>query len=137
MNKHLTAAAFAAALITSPALAQEMETYTPEQVTEAQTAIGAAELSDEAYLNLWCGAAFVIINQLMQARGMTDEGAQMVAMGDVVYQKAATELIGLGVNEADFTALSQNFRIVAIAQTAEGAEADYTQEECTAAAQVQ
>ena len=36
MNKHLTAAAFAAALIAAPALAQEIETYTPEQVTEAQ-----------------------------------------------------------------------------------------------------
>ena len=71
----------------------------------------------------------------MTSRGMADEANQMVAFGDVVYQKAATELIGLGVNEADFTALSQNFRIIAIAQTAEGGEADYTQEECTAAAQ--
>ena len=137
MNKYLTAAAFAAALITSPVLAQEMETYTEEQVVEAQAAIDAAELSDDAYLNMWCGAAFVIITQLMESRGMADDAKQMVAMGDVVYQKAATELIGLGVNEADFTALSQNFRIIAIAQTGEGAEPDYTQEECTAAAQVQ
>jgi hypothetical protein len=133
--KKLIAAAAVAALVASPAFAQEMESYTEVQVADAYTAIEAAALSDEAYLHFWCGNAFLILNQLLTNRGMPDDAAQALAAADVLIGKAATEMIGLGVPEADFNALSQNFRIIAIAQTEPGAEADYQQEDCVAAAQ--
>lgn len=135
--KKLIATLAIAALVAAPALAQEMETYTEQQVADATAAIEAAELSDEAHLNLWCGSAFLIISQLMTSRGMTDDAAQATAMSDVLFGKAANEAIGLGVPEADFTAMAQNFRIYAISQTAPGVDPDYTQEDCTTAAQAQ
>ena len=135
MNKLIPAVALAATLVAAPAIAQDIESYTEAQVADAIAAIEAAELTDGAYQNFWCGAAFVIINQLLTARGMPDDAAQATAAADVLYDKAATEMIAAGMPEPEFTALSQNFRIVAISQTAEGAEADYSQEECTAAAQ--
>ncbi len=136
MNKLIIAAVVAASFAT-PALAQELESYTEQQVADAQAAVEAAALTDTAYQNFWCGAAFVIINQLATNKGMTAEADQAKAAADVLYGKAATEMIAAGMPEADFTALSQNFRIVAISQTGPGAEADYTQDECVAAAQPQ
>ena len=133
--KTLIAVAAVAAFFAAPAMAQDVESYTEQQVADAYTAIEAAALSDEAYLHFWCGNAFIIINQLMTNRGMTDDAAQALAAADVLIGKAATEMIGLGVPEADFNALSQNFRIIAIAQTEPGAEVDYQQEDCVAAAQ--
>ena len=133
--KTFIAALAAAAFLATPALAQEMETYTEAQVADAYAAIEYAALSDEAYLHFWCGNAFIIISQLMTNRGMPDDAAQAVAAADVLIGKAATEMIGLGVPEADFNALSQNFRIIAIAQTEPGAEPDYQQEDCVTAAQ--
>ena len=133
--KKLIAATAVSMFVALPVLAQDIESYTEQQVADAYTAIEAAALSDEAYLHFWCGNAFIIINQLMTNRGMTDDAAKALASADVLITKAATEMIGLGVPEADFNALSQNFRIIAIAQTGEGAEPDYTQEDCMAAAQ--
>lgn len=133
--KTLIAVAATAAFLAAPALAQEMETYTEQQVADAQAAIEAAELTDGAYQNFWCGSAFLIINQLATNAGMTDDAASAQAAADALFGKAATEMIAAGMPEAEFTALSQNFRIVAISQTGAGAEADYTQEDCVAAAQ--
>ena len=135
MNKLLSAVAVAAALFAAPTLAQDIETYTEQQVADAVAAIEYAELSDAAYQNFWCGSAFIILNQLATNQGMTAEATQATAAADVLFGKVATEMIGLGMPEPEFTALSQNFRILAISQTAPGAEADYTQEECVAAAQ--
>lgn len=136
MNK-LIAATAAMAFVAAPTLAQEMETYTEQQVADAQAAIEAAELSDDAYQNLWCGSAFLIVNQLATNQNMKAEADSAKANADVLFSKAATEAVTNGVSEADFNALAQNFRILAISQTGSGAEADYTQEECTAAAQAQ
>lgn len=137
MKKLFAAAAAFAALAAGPAPAQEIETYTAQQVADAAAAIEYAELSDAAHQNFWCGSAFLIINQLATNQGMTAEATQATAAADILFGKAATEMIGLGMPEPEFTALSQNFRIVAISQTGPNAEADYTQEECIAAAQAQ
>jgi hypothetical protein len=133
--KTLIALAAAAAFVAAPALAQEMESYTEQQVADAAAAIEAAELTDEAYQHFWCGSAFLIISQLMETRGMAAESEQAKASADVLVGKAATEMIALGMPEPEFTAMFQNFRVIAISQTGAGAEADYTQEDCTAAAQ--
>lgn len=133
--KKLVAAAAAAAFSVVPVLAQEIKSYTEQQVADAAAAIEAAALTDTLYQNLWCGAAFVIINQLATNKGMTEQATSAMGAADVLYGKAATEAIAAGVPEADFTALSQNFRIVAISQTGPDAEADYTQEDCVAAVQ--
>jgi hypothetical protein len=136
MNKLIAGAAIAALFVT-PSFGQEIESYTEEQVAEAAAAVEAADLTDEAYQNFWCGAAFVIINQLATNQNMTAEADQAKAAADVLYGKAATEMIAAGMPEDEFTALSQNFRVVAISQTGPDAEPDYTQEECVAAAQPQ
>jgi hypothetical protein len=135
MKSSLIAIAAVAAFAASPAFAQEMESYTEQQVADAAAAIETAALSDDASLNFWCGNAFIILNQVATNKGMTDDAASALAAADVLIGKAATEMIGLGVPEADFNALSQNFRIVAISQTAPGAEPDYAMEDCVAAAQ--
>jgi hypothetical protein len=133
MRHYLIPAAVVAAALafSSPALSQ----VTQEEVDAAVVAIEEAELSETAYLNLWCGAAFILVSEQLRANGATADADSVQPFSDAVYQKAAVELIELGVSEEDFTALAQNFRVVAISQTGEGGEADYTQEECTAAAQ--
>jgi hypothetical protein len=133
--KPLFSVAAAAAFFAAPALAQEIESYTEQQVVDAQAAIDAAELTDAAYQNFWCGSAFLIINQLLTSRGMAAEAEEAKVATDVLVGKAATEMIAAGMPEPEFTALFQNFRVVAISQTGPGAEPDYTQEDCVAAAQ--
>lgn len=128
----LSAAVITAAFaFSSPALSQ----VTQEDLDSAVALIESAELSDTAHLNLWCGAAFVLVGEQLRANGNTADADSVQPFADAVYGKAATELIELGVVEEDFVALSDAFRVLAISQTGEGGEADYTQEECTAAAQ--
>lgn len=134
--KTLTAGLAVAVLMSAPALAQDLEAYTPEQVAEAAAMIEAAGLTDTAYQTLWCGSAFLVLNQLAASRGMAPEAEQALAAADVLFGKAASEAVAAGVPEADFTAVSQSFRITVIAQSGPDGEADYTQEECVAAAQV-
>jgi hypothetical protein len=137
MKTFAITAALVAALSATSAFGQEIESYTEQQVADAAAAIEAVELTDAAYQNFWCGSAFLIINQLATNQGMTAEAQQAQGAADVLFGKAATEMIALGMPEPEFTALSQNFRIVAISQTGPNTEADYTQEECIAAAQAQ
>lgn len=136
MNKLIVAAVLAASL-SAPALAQELETYTEQDVANATAAIEAAAISDTLYQNFWCGTSFLIINQLATNQGMTGDAASAMAAADVLIGKAATEAVAAGIPEADFNNLGTAFRIVAISQTGPDAEADYTLDECVAAAQAQ
>jgi hypothetical protein len=125
------AAAFAA--VASPVFAQT--DITPEQAEAATTAIEEFELSETLYQNLWCGSTFLIVETMLREQGNTADADSAVPLKDALFTKAATEAIEAGISEEDFVALSEHFRIVAISQTGEGGEADFTQEECVAAAQ--
>lgn len=130
----LAATALLVATLSSSALAQEV---TAEQVETAVAAIEAAELTEDAYKNLWCGAAFGIVKESLTAAGNTADVATLDALQTSVFEKAATELLATGMAQEDFEVLATNFVYLAMSQTSadEGGEADFTQEECTAAAE--
>ena len=126
-------AAVSLAALASPAFAQT--DITPEQIEAATAAIEEFELSDTLYQNLWCGSTFLIVENMLREQGNTADADSAAPLKDALFTKAATEAVAAGISEEDFVAMSEHFRIVAISQTAEGGEADYTQEECVAAAQ--
>jgi len=127
------AAALLAAALSTSALAQEV---TAEQLASATTAIEAAELSEGAYKNLWCGAAFGMVKESLTPEGDPADVAMLDALQSAVFEKAAAELMAVGVAQEDFEALAGNFYYLAVSQTsAEGGVADFTREECMAAAE--
>lgn len=127
------AAALLAAALSTSAFAQEV---TAEQVQSATVAIEAAGLSDDAYKNLWCGAAFGMVKETLTPEGDPADVAMLDKLQSAVFEKAAAELITAGVAKEDFEALAGNFYYLAVSQTtAEGGVADFTREECMAAAE--
>lgn len=122
-----------ATLFASPALAQD---FTAEQIEAATSSIAAMELSDESQQDLWCGAAFGIVQDMLTASGDTATAEQLGAKKDFLFEKAGGELLAAGMTEADLTSLGSSYYIVALSQTkASDGAADYTQDECLAAAE--
>lgn len=127
------AAAITAFGFCAPALAQEL---TQDDIDNAQAAIEAADLSDEAYLNLWCGAAFGIMQQKAADQGDAATADQLAQLQTTVFTKAAIELQAEGVSQEDFSTLGTNFAYLVMSQGKDaGGEADFTQDDCAAAAQ--
>lgn len=120
--------------LASPALAQDEPEITPEEIAAATAAIEAATPSDTVYRNLWCAGLYA--DRYTAGIAAAEPGvAQQAANGrDVLYRRAAVELLAAGLSEPQFTALAENFHTVVASQTRVGAAArDFTDGACEAA----
>ncbi len=124
------AAAVCVALLT-PALAQP----TDDQIDTAIAHIDAAELSDADHLHMWCGAAFGLVAQQLVADEDSETAEMVGQMQEAVFAASAESLRAAGMSDDEFGALAGHFAVLAISQMDEEGAADYTQDECIAAAE--
>lgn len=123
MRRSLLALAALLALA-SPAFADE--------VSDAKDAIAAANLSDEADLLMWCGAAFTIASA-----AAPDDATKKTSddLATALFTKAAPILSADGVADADLSTFGTNYAIVVKNEIVDQKEdAEHTQEECMTAA---
>ena len=114
-----------------PAVAQ----VTEEQLAAAQKLYDETEVTAESALSLYCGAAFTLVANQATADGKADDATQAKALADALLIKAEELLIAEGMADADRTLLAEAYTYVANAGVMlETQEAEYTQEECIAAA---
>jgi hypothetical protein len=135
--RHLLPIFAAAALlsVSAPAFAQSV---TAEQVASATSFMEDNEVSDEAYKNGWCGAAFSLVADLMTSKGDKASADEATGMKNVLFEKAGNELAAAGFEQADLETFGSSMYYLALSQTeANDGSADFTQEECTAAAKAQ
>ncbi len=125
-------AATVVAALTLPASAQ----VSPETLAAAQELYTTTEMSDEAHVALYCGAAYTLVSQILASQGSPAEQTDpLAALANQLLAKAEELLIAEGVSDEDRTALGEAFTYVANHQVIEGAEEpEYTEEECSAAA---
>src|SRR5690242_6771151 len=90
--KKLVAAAVVAAFAAAPAVAQDMPTFTAEEVAAATAAIEELALEDETYRDLWCGAAFVAFNKYLESQGDTAGAAAATEMSNALFARVETAL---------------------------------------------
>ena len=127
-------AAVLAVALALPAFAQDEPAITPEETAAATAAVGAANLSDAVYRNLWCAGLYS--RQYSDRIAAAEPGAaqQFAGTRDALYRKAAVELLAAGMTEPEFTAIAENVYRVALSQTRVGATArDFTDEQCAEA----
>ena len=125
MRTALLAAAIAVATIT-PAFADEL--------ADAKTAIAAAHLSAASDLDMWCGAAMVLVSQATKDSNPDQSKAADAASTDF-FTKAAVSLAADGVKQEDFAALSTNYMVVVSAQLVTQTDPPaHTQDDCTPSA---
>lgn len=121
--------------LSAPAFAQSVSA---EQLATATSFIESKDISDTAYKNGWCGAAFSILADMMTEKGDKDSATQLLALQDVLFDKAGTELQEAGMSEEDMTTFGGSIYFVARSQTeADDGSAAFTKEECLAAAQAE
>lgn len=109
---------------------------TVADVTAAKDVIAAAELSDETNLAMWCGAAFTLVSANYTGKGDTGNAKLATDLASTLFGKAAPLLTADGVADADMGNIATQYMVVANAQTIDKTEpADFTQEECQAAAE--
>jgi hypothetical protein len=117
--------AFAAA----PAFADDAS-----DLAAAKADIAAAKLSAASDLNMWCGAAFVMMSAKLTAGGDTANAKLASDKSDALFGKASPLLTADGVPSDKMGAISTAFTTVAYAQMLGTEPAKYTQEECETAA---
>jgi hypothetical protein len=105
---------------------------TQDQVDAAKAAIEEADLSDDAYKDLWCGGQFGIVQSKLTADGKTDDAVNVGKIMEALYTKAVTAIDDPEMTQESITALATNFVIVASVE--DNTTAEFTQEECEAAA---
>lgn len=133
MRRAATLAVFVLSAAAAPVFAQEE--ITPEALAGATTFVEGVGLSDLGYMYMWCGTAFTIVAGMQSGAGDTAGAEATTKLGDVVFAKVNDELIATGLPDEDLTTLGQMFWVVVQGQnTTNGGEADYSEEDCTAAA---
>ncbi len=140
MKKLVAAAVCAAIVAAGPATAQDFQPpkFTPEEVAAATAAMDELNLDDDAYQDLWCGAAFIFITNFHKSQGDTDAATQAEANGMTLFARVETVLLPQALSTEKLNQIGANASIIAISQMgADGGEPAYTEEDCTAAAQVE
>ncbi len=137
--KMLLAAAVVAASATlaSHAMAQTQESYTAEEIAAATAAIEELALEDDAYRDLWCGAAFIALNEYLTTAGDTAGATAANQSADVLFARVEPLLSSQGLTSEQLGQIGASARIVAVSEITSGGEVSYSQEECTTAAQAQ
>ncbi|MDB5506870.1 MAG: hypothetical protein JWR75_1508 [Devosia sp.] len=131
MRNTLILAATVLAALTAPVLAQ----VTPEMLAAAHEVYDAADISDEAHIALYCGAAYTLIGNVTRTQGDTAAADAFEATAQGLLADAEALLIEEGMSTEDRTKTAEAFTYVANAGVIEGTEvAEYTQEDCDAAA---
>ena len=123
-----------AAALTSlslPALAQ----VTDEMLAEAHVLYDAAEISDEAHIALYCGAAFTLVSNAQRDAGETASADEFGGKAQTLLATAEALLVAAEMGDADRTELAEAFTYVANAGVLLGTEdAPYSNDKCDAAA---
>ncbi len=133
--KKLFAAAVATAFLAAPVVAQDMPTFTEEQIAAAQAAIEELALGDEAYRDLWCGAAFVAFSKYLEQQGDTAGASSATEMSNTLFARVETGLASHNYTQEQLQTIGANASIVVISELGAGTDVTYSQEECTAAGQ--
>jgi len=113
----------------APALADDAS-----DLATAKAAIAAAKLSAASDLDMWCGAAFVLMSSKLTAGGDTANAKLASDKSDALFGKASPLLTADGVPSDKMGAISTAFTAVAYQQLIGTEPAKYTQEQCEAAA---
>lgn len=135
MNKLLAAVCLAAAL-TTPALAQDLPTFTEEEVATAAANIEGLALDETTYQDLWCGAAFMAFSNYLQTQGNAEGATEATGMSTLLFARVETTLAPQNYTQEQLEGVGRDASIVAITQLQAGEE-EFTQEQCGAAAQAQ
>ena len=131
MRKTLILAATVLSALTAPVLAQ----VTEETLAAAHAVYDVADVSDEAHIALYCGAAFTLIANVTRTQGDAAAADAFDASAQTLLAAAEALLIDEGMSTEDRTTTAEAFTYVANAGVIEAIEeAEYTQEECDAAA---
>jgi hypothetical protein len=137
LMRKLLAAAFVATAIASPVLAQDMPTFTDEEVATATAAIEGLGLTAETYQELWCGAAFLAFSRYLEEQGNAEGAAEATTMSHGLFARVETTLAPQNLTQEQLQGIGRDASIVALTQLGTGENVEFTQEECTATAQAQ
>jgi hypothetical protein len=134
---------FAAAVVTAsatfaaPVFAQDMPTFTEEEVATATAAIEELALEDDTYRDLWCGAAFVAFNKYLESTGDTAGATDAANMSNVLFARVETALAPQALTQDQLQTIGSNASIMVMGEMGAGGDVTYSQEECTTAAQAE
>lgn len=115
--------------LTAPAFADDAA-----DLAAAKADIAAAKLSDASDLDMWCGAAFILMSSKLTAGGDTANAKLATDKSDALFGKASPLLTADGVPSDKMGAISTAYTAVAYQQLIGTEPAKYTQEQCDAAA---
>lgn len=132
--RRLALAAMTVLAFVAPAAAQP--SFTTEQTAAATAIVKGANLSPDLSQLMWCGAAFNALKDFFRSSGQGEAAAQVEQFARTTTTRASEAAVAAGIAQADYDALAQAFTVYTGSQMAStDGTADYSQEQCTAAAQ--